>query len=268
MRGADPGIQRVPLGGSHADRCGGMRRRSRLLDARGVPAGTRLLRPRSAPAASMTPAAYADRRRCRFRTRLGVLPRYRRHARRLRRHRRRGSRARSGVRAICSSELYRRAGGAVALISGRSIADIDRLFPMRRLPAAGQHGMERRDAAGRDLASSRCRRSVSTRRGAGWPRRPPRHPGLLLEDKGLSLALHYRRAPQLAGFAHRLMRVVQAAAGRRVRRAARQARRGAQAGRPGQGDRDARVHAGSALSRAAPRVPRRRCHRRSTASRW
>jgi trehalose 6-phosphate phosphatase len=33
-----------------------------------------------------------------------------------------------------------------------------------------------------------------------------RHPQLLLEDKGLSLALHYRRAPQLAGYAHRVIR--------------------------------------------------------------
>src|SRR5205807_2346208 len=33
-----------------------------------------------------------------------------------------------------------------------------------------------------------------------------RNPGLVLEDKGLSLALHYRRAPRLAGYAHRLAR--------------------------------------------------------------
>src|SRR5712691_5059213 len=46
-------------------------------------------------------------------------------------------------------ELYRAAGGAVALISGRSIAGIDRLASDLRLPAAGQHGIERRDAAGR-----------------------------------------------------------------------------------------------------------------------
>ena len=32
-----------------------------------------------------------------------------------------------------------------------------------------------------------------------------RHPGLLLEDKGLTLALHYRLAPHLASYAHRLM---------------------------------------------------------------
>lgn len=102
-------------------------------------------------------------------------------------------------------ELHRWSGGAVALISGRSIADIDRLFPGMRLPAAGQHGMERRSAAGtierhvlpsRPLAWARERLAAAT---AGKP-------GLLVEDKGLSLAVHYRRAPRLAGYAHRVMR--------------------------------------------------------------
>jgi trehalose 6-phosphate phosphatase len=35
-----------------------------------------------------------------------------------------------------------------------------------------------------------------------------RHPGLVLESKGMSVALHYRGAPQLAGYAHRLMRTL------------------------------------------------------------
>lgn len=39
-------------------------------------------------------------------------------------------------------------GGAVALISGRSVADIDRLFGPSTFCVAGQHGAERRDAAG------------------------------------------------------------------------------------------------------------------------
>jgi trehalose 6-phosphate phosphatase len=103
--------------------------------------------------------------------------------------------------------LYQTSGGAVALITGRSIADVDRLFPARRLPAAGQHGLERRSADGR------------VTRGAGDSRtldgaRPiltdlvRRHPRLLFEDKGQSLALHYRRAPRLAGLAHRVMRSI------------------------------------------------------------
>ncbi len=101
--------------------------------------------------------------------------------------------------------LYRSTGGAVALISGRAIADIDRMFPGAGLPAAGQHGIERRDAVGRvsrhafpsERLEEEHRRLAAT---------VARHPGLLLEHKGLSLALHYRRAPRLGGFAHRLLR--------------------------------------------------------------
>lgn len=101
--------------------------------------------------------------------------------------------------------VYRTAGGAVALISGRSIADIDRLFPGIRFPAAGQHGIERRDASGRvscHAFPSQRLEWVHERLAAA----AARHPKLLLEHKGLSLALHYRRAPQLGGYAHRLAR--------------------------------------------------------------
>src|SRR5262249_51661072 len=45
--------------------------------------------------------------------------------------------------------LYDKADGALALVSGRSLATIDELFAPLRLPAAGQHGVERRDARGR-----------------------------------------------------------------------------------------------------------------------
>ena len=102
-------------------------------------------------------------------------------------------------------ELFHTTGGAVALISGRAIADIDRLFPGTRWPAAGQHGIERRNAAG--VISQHAVPS----RHLDWARErllavASGKPGLLLEDKGLSLALHYRRAPQLAGYAHRVTR--------------------------------------------------------------
>lgn len=109
-----------------------------------------------------------------------------------------------GLRTVIE-RLYRSAGGAVALITGRPISDVDRLFPGIRLPVAGQHGIERRGTSGRvtrhrfpasRLGPARMRLAEAARR----------HPGLLLEDKGLSLALHYRRAPRLGAYAHRLMR--------------------------------------------------------------
>src|ERR671926_1767582 len=45
--------------------------------------------------------------------------------------------------------LYDKADGALALVSGRSLKMIDELFSPLKLPAAGQHGIERRDARGR-----------------------------------------------------------------------------------------------------------------------
>ena len=88
-------------------------------------------------------------------------------------------------------------------MSGRPITQIDALFPTVQLPAAGQHGAERRSATGRatrheptqDLTPVRQRLTQAI----------IDKPGLLLEDKGLSLALHYRRIPGLAGFVHQTM---------------------------------------------------------------
>lgn len=104
-------------------------------------------------------------------------------------------------------------GGAVALISGRALGDIDRLFPHARLPAAGQHGSERRSASGavhrHDLPEAPLNRARAVLAVIVH-----RHPQLTLEDKGLSLALHYRAAPRLAAAAHRRMRAALAAAGR------------------------------------------------------
>lgn len=108
--------------------------------------------------------------------------------------------------------LYRSSGGAVALITGRSILDADRLFPGRQLPIAGQHGHERRTADG----------TISTHRVSSRALDPARqllrsfgarHPALLVEDKGLTLALHYRQAPHLAGLSHRVMYRAQALLG-------------------------------------------------------
>ena len=47
------------------------------------------------------------------------------------------------------ARLYRESGGAMALVSGRAISDLEKLLGTLRLPLAGQHGLERRDAAGR-----------------------------------------------------------------------------------------------------------------------
>lgn len=102
------------------------------------------------------------------------------------------------------AHLSRATGGALALISGRSVAAIDALFAPMRLAAAGQHGLERRDARGgvhRHASPSQELRRAAARIGAF----AARHAGLVLEDKGLNLALHYRLAPQMEGAVHAAM---------------------------------------------------------------
>jgi len=101
-------------------------------------------------------------------------------------------------------QLYRHSGGALALVSGRSISDLEAMLGTLRLPLAGQHGLERRDAAGRLWIHAAPPAAKCAIKEALRPVLE-RHPGLLLEDKGLTLALHYRQAPHLAAYAQRLM---------------------------------------------------------------
>lgn len=85
--------------------------------------------------------------------------------------------------------------GAVALVSGRSISNLDWLFSPLRLPSIGGHGAEMRlsDGVIRYLANplpQDLRRQLSEAASVD--------PGVVVEDKHYSLALHYRKAPQYA----------------------------------------------------------------------
>jgi trehalose 6-phosphate phosphatase len=101
--------------------------------------------------------------------------------------------------------LAEAAGGALALISGRSLARIDELFAPLVLPAAGQHGVERRDARGKRHRHRFAVKALAPAAG-GIRSFAARHRGLVFEDKGASVALHYRLAPQLAEAAHAAVR--------------------------------------------------------------
>jgi trehalose 6-phosphate phosphatase len=87
-------------------------------------------------------------------------------------------------------------GGAVALVSGRSLHDIDLIFSPLELAAIGGHGAELRTLPGSEPqmrakplpAGLKRRLAAVTELG----------PGILAEDKGYSLALHYRLAPEKA----------------------------------------------------------------------
>jgi len=95
------------------------------------------------------------------------------------------------------ARLSRETGGALALVSGRSLSDIDLLFAPLRLPAIGGHGAELRPSASGAMESEPPSlddglrdRLAELAVGA---------PGILVEDKGYSLAVHYRLAPEQEG---------------------------------------------------------------------
>lgn len=87
-------------------------------------------------------------------------------------------------------------GGAVALVSGRPIADLDRYLPLG-LPAAGGHGSERRRADGALDAANADNGAAAERIAASIAEFVADHQGLMLEKKSAGVALHYRNAPEL-----------------------------------------------------------------------
>jgi trehalose 6-phosphate phosphatase len=93
-------------------------------------------------------------------------------------------------------ELHRRTAGATAIVSGRSLADIERMMTPLRLPAAGQHGAERRRADGTVTRVVADMTALAAMRVQLFGL-IVRHPRLLLEQKSSALALHYREAPDL-----------------------------------------------------------------------
>jgi trehalose 6-phosphate phosphatase len=106
------------------------------------------------------------------------------------------------------SRLARETGGALALVSGRPLADIDRLFAPLRLPAIGGHGAEIRptgdgatEAEHAPLLDGGLRNRLAQLVDA---------PGVLVEDKGYSLAVHYRLAPEQEGRVKEAVAAIQA----------------------------------------------------------
>jgi trehalose 6-phosphate phosphatase len=100
-------------------------------------------------------------------------------------------------------ELADRLGGAVAVVSGRALDELARLLAPFAGGIAGDHGLERRYGDGN---VTRCLTHPELDRfrplAADFA---TRHDGVLLEDKGSSLALHYRQAPSLAASCHALI---------------------------------------------------------------
>ena len=92
------------------------------------------------------------------------------------------------------NRLVQRTNGALALVSGRSLNDIDLIFAPDVFPAVGGHGAEMRIDPDAEAAAAHAppMDKELKRRLAAIAKLSP---GILLEDKGYSLALHYRLAP-------------------------------------------------------------------------
>jgi trehalose 6-phosphate phosphatase len=98
-------------------------------------------------------------------------------------------------RAELVSRLEQRLGGAVAVISGRTLAEVDRILGGTLACVGAVHGLVRRGPQG-VCRTEPSPRLAEARQELGalaeaWP-------GLILEDKALSVAVHYRGAPERA----------------------------------------------------------------------
>ncbi len=96
--------------------------------------------------------------------------------------------------------LDRETGGALALVSGRPVAGLDALFSPLRLAASGVHGAEVRLSADAemDLHSPDLSEPVRTALAALGRDLD----GVLVEDKGTSVAMHYRMNPAIGPQLH------------------------------------------------------------------
>jgi trehalose 6-phosphate phosphatase len=94
--------------------------------------------------------------------------------------------------------------GALALVSGRLLATLDSILSPLRLPASGLYGLERRDPRGvvhRKAASAKSLDAVR----ATIAEFAAAHHGVITEDKGTAIALHYRQAPALGADCRRII---------------------------------------------------------------
>ena len=96
------------------------------------------------------------------------------------------------------AELDRLLDGALAIITGRDIAAVDRFLAPLHLPVAGVHGLTRRDVQGRIYAPTKDSSFAAViERSLG--QFVKERDGLLLERKHSAIALHYRAHPELEG---------------------------------------------------------------------
>jgi len=91
--------------------------------------------------------------------------------------------------------LFERTKGALAFVSGRAITDIDRIFAPFIFPAVGGHGAEMR-VSPKENACATAAQPLSEDLKKRFIALAELSKGILIEDKGYSIAIHYRLAPE------------------------------------------------------------------------
>ncbi len=102
--------------------------------------------------------------------------------------------------------LVRATGGRLAVVSGRTLADIDRILEGRVTPVAAVHGLVLRDPQGRLTSAAAHPGLESALR--DFRIFAARDAGMIVEEKGLSVALHFRLAGRHADAARACARTI------------------------------------------------------------
>ena len=105
------------------------------------------------------------------------------------------------------SALSTQLQGALALVSGRRLLDLDHFLAPLLLPAAGEHGAQRRRADGSLVNAPTVDLQPALQAAESLL---AQHAGLKLERKNLALSLHYRHAPELEALCLQTMRAAMA----------------------------------------------------------
>jgi trehalose 6-phosphate phosphatase len=97
--------------------------------------------------------------------------------------------------------LRERTNGAVAFVSGRMIEELDLIFAPLTLAAIGGHGAEFRLAPDAEIQDQVMK--LPTKIKQRFAMIAEEGPGIIVEDKGVSIALHYRLAPEKESYVYR-----------------------------------------------------------------
>lgn len=99
-------------------------------------------------------------------------------------------------------QLFSRVDGALAIVSGRRLGDLDEFLHPLELPSAAEHGAQRRLANGQVLSITPPDLQHAITAASALA---AQHAGLRVEIKNAAVALHYRHAPELQSLCLQVM---------------------------------------------------------------